>query len=158
MAITAGDTVSVEFTGRLDDGTVFDTSRESVAKETGLAAAQPDREYNPLTIEVGKERVIEGLEEALIGLEKGKTQTVRVPPEKAYGQRTEDRVRKYDAEEFKDMVRGEIPEEGAYIETQDGSLGEIEHVDEETVRVDFNHELAGETLEFDIEVLSVNAD
>jgi len=49
MAIATGDTVTVEFTGRLKDGTVFDTSRESVAEETGLAETQPKRTYDPLT-------------------------------------------------------------------------------------------------------------
>lgn len=157
MAITAGDTVSVEFTGRLTDGTVFDTSREAVAEESGLAGVQPDREYTPITIEVGAQRVIEGLERALIGVETGTTRTIRVPPKLAYGQRTEDRIREYGAEEFTDAVGGATPEEGAFIQTPDGALGEIVHLDAETVRIDFNHELAGEELEFEIEVLSVNA-
>lgn len=155
MTITTGDTVTVEFTGRLDDGTVFDTSREPVAEEAGLAAAQPDRAYEPLTFEVGAERIIQGLEEALIGLEAGATPTVTLPPEKAYGERTEAQVREYDAEEFREMVGGETPEEGDFLETQEGGLAEIAHIDESVVRVDFNHQLAGETLEFDIEVLSV---
>lgn len=158
MTITTGDTVTVEYTGRLDDGTVFDTSRASVAEETGLAAVQPDREYEPLTLEIGTERVIEGLETALIGLETGAAPTVTMPPEKAYGERSEDRIQEYGAEAFSDMVGGEIPEAGDYVETEAGSLAEIVHVDEETVRVDFNHELAGEILEFDIEVLSVNGE
>lgn len=158
MTITTGDTVAIEFTGRLDDGTVFDTSRESVAERTGLADSQPEREYGPLTVEVGAERVIEGLEAALVGLEEGDTPTVRLPPEKAYGPRSEDQVREYDAESFSDMVGGQIPEEGAYLETQDGGIAEIVHVDDDVVRVDFNHQLAGETLEFDLEVLSIDAE
>ena len=43
-----------------------------------------------------------------------------------------------------------------YLETQDGTRGEVVHVDDEVVRVDFNDPLAGETLEFDVEVLAVN--
>ena len=53
MSIDTGDSVTLEYTGRLDDETVFDTSRKSVAEETGLAEVQPDREYAPLTVEVG---------------------------------------------------------------------------------------------------------
>lgn len=158
MTITTGDTVTIEYTGRLDDGTVFDTSRRSVAEETGLAEAQPDREYTPLTVEVGAERVIQGLEEALVGLEPGDAPTVTLPPEKAYGERTEDRIGEYDAEEFSEMVGGQTPEAGTYVETQDGQLAEIVHVDEEVVRVDFNHELAGEVLEFDLEVIDVDGE
>jgi FKBP-type peptidyl-prolyl cis-trans isomerase 2 len=158
MTIDTGDSVTVEFTGRLKDGTVFDTSRESVAEETGLADAQPDRNYDPLTVEVGQGRVIQGLEEALVGLDEGATPTVTVPPEKGYGERRDDQVREFEAPEFREMVGGETPEAGDYIETEEGGLAEITHVDDELARVDFNHQLAGETLEFDIEVLRVNGD
>lgn len=155
MAINTGDSVTVEYTGRLADGTVFDTSRESVAEETGLAADQPEREYGPLTVEVGEGRVIEGLEETLIGLEEGDTPTVTVPPEKGYGEWQEDHVREYDAEEFDRLVGGQTPREGDYLETEDGGIAEIVHVGDEVVRVDFNHVLAGETLEFEVEVVDV---
>jgi FKBP-type peptidyl-prolyl cis-trans isomerase 2 len=48
MTIATGDSVTLEYTGRLDDGTVFDTSRQSVAGRAGLAEAQPGREYAPV--------------------------------------------------------------------------------------------------------------
>lgn len=157
MVISTGDAVTIEYTGRLDDGTVFDTSRESVADEEGLVDAQPDREYGPITVEIGAERVIEGLEDALIGMEQGDSPTIAVPPEKGYGEWSEENVREYDPEEFSRMVGDGTPEEGAYVETQDGGLAEIVHVGSEAVRVDFNSELAGETLEFDIEVVDVDS-
>lgn len=156
MAIEAGDSVDIEFTGRTTDGTVFDTSRESVAEEAGLTEARPDREFGPLTVEVGAGEVIEGLEESLIGLEDGDSPTVTVPPEKAYGEWREEHVHEYDAAEFDEMVGDQTPEEGDFVQTQDGDLAEIVHVDDEVVRVDFNHGLAGETLEFDIDVIDVN--
>ncbi|MFB6147058.1 MAG: peptidylprolyl isomerase [Halobacteriaceae archaeon] len=156
MAIETGDSVTVEYTGRLDDGTVFDTSRESVAEETGLAEAQPDRGFEPFTVEVGAGEVIEGLEEALTEMEEGATETVTIPPEKAYGEWDDDQVREWDPEEFTEMIGGQAPEEGAYLETQQGELAEITHVGEDAVRVDFNHELAGETLEFEVEVVDVS--
>lgn len=156
MTIATDDSVTIEYTGRLDDGTVFDTSRESVATETELADAQPDREYTPLTIDVGAEQVIKGLEDGLIGLEQGTTTTITIPPEKGYGEWTEERIQEFDAEELREMVGGQALQEGAYLEAQNGQQGEIVHIDEETVRVDFNPELAGETLEFDIEVIDVN--
>lgn len=154
MAISEGDAVTVEFTGRLDDGTVFDTSRESVAEESGLAEADPDREYQPVTVEVGGGQLIAGLEDSLLGLEAGSTPTVTVPPEQAYGEWSEELVREFEADEFREMAGGR-PTEGAYVETEDGDLAEIVHVDESVVRVDFNHALAGETLEFDLEIVDV---
>ncbi|MFB6297063.1 MAG: peptidylprolyl isomerase [Salinirussus sp.] len=156
MTIAVGDSVTIEYTGRLDDGAVFDTSRESVAEETGLAEQRPDRDYEPLTVEVGAEKLIEGMEEALIGLDEGDTPTVAIPPEKGYGEWTEERVQEYDADELSRMLGDQAPEEGIYLETQAGDLGTIVAVGDDVVRVDFNPRLAGETLEFDIEVLDVD--
>lgn len=156
MTIDTGDAVTLEYTGRLDDDTVFDTSRQTVADETGLAEAQPDREYAPLTVEIGDEQVIEGMEEGLIGLEAGETDTLTIPPEKAYGEPTDENVQAFDADELREMLGGQTPEEGSYLEAQNGRQGEVVHVDEEVVRVDFNPRLAGETLTFDVEIVDVN--
>jgi FKBP-type peptidyl-prolyl cis-trans isomerase 2 len=156
MTIATGDSVTIEYTGRLDDETVFDTSRESVAEEAGLTEAQPDREYAPLTVDVGAEQVIEGMEEGLIGLEDGETATLSIPPEKAYGERSEENVQEFETAELREMLGGETPEEGAYLEARNGRTGEVVHADEEVVRVDFNPRLAGETLTFEVEVVDVS--
>lgn len=155
MAISEDDTVTMEYTGRRTDGSVFDTSREAVAEESGLAEREPDREYGPITVDIGEGQLIEGVEEALIGLEEGDDAAVEVPPEKGYGQPSEDQIVEEDREEFAQMV-GEDPTEGTFVETREGAFGEVVHVDEGTVRIDFNHELAGETLEFDVEVVEVH--
>jgi len=156
MTIATGDSVTLEYTGRLDDETVFDTSRESVAEETGLAEAQPDREYAPLTVDVGAEEVIEGMEEGLVGLEAGTTTTLTIPPEKGYGEHSEERIQEFDTEELREMLGGQTPEEGSYLEAQNGQHGEVVHSGEEVVKVDFNPRLAGETLTFEIEIVDVN--
>lgn len=155
MTIAIGDSVTLEYTGRLDDGTVFDTSRESVAEEAGLAEAQPEREYAPLTVEVGAEQVISGLEEGLVGLKEGTTKTLTIPPEKGYGEWTEKGVQEFETENLREMLGGKTPEEGSYLEAENGQQGEVIHVDDEVVRVDFNPELAGETLEFEIEIVDI---
>lgn len=156
MAIEPGDAVVIEFTGRTDDGTVVDTSRETVAEESGLAEAQPDRDYDPLTVEVGAGEVIEGLERALLGLEDGDSPTVTIPPTDAYGEWSDEHVHEYDAEEFSELAGGQPVESGDFVQTEDGAFAEIVHADDAVVRVDFNHGLAGETLEFDIEIVDVN--
>ncbi|MFB6140509.1 MAG: peptidylprolyl isomerase [Halosimplex sp.] len=155
MAISTGDTVTIEYTGRLDDGTVFDTSLESVAREEGLAEDRPGRDYQPLTVEIGDGRIIEGLEEGLKGMEAGDEESVTIEPERAYGERTDDRVVEYDAGEFREMLGGREVEEGLEIQTEEGLPGEVVAVGDEAVRVDFNHELAGERLTFEVEVVSV---
>ena len=65
-----------------------------------------------------------------------------------------DRVREYDREAFEAMV-GQPPEIGLHVEAENGLHGDVTAVTEEAVQVDFNHELAGKTLVFDLEVLEV---
>ena len=156
MTIATGDSVTFEYTGRLDDGTVFDTSQQDVAEDAGLADAQPDREYTPLTVEIGAEQVIEGMEEGLVGLEQGESATIDVAPEKAYGEWSDEAVQEYATDELRETLGGETPDEGAYLEAQNGQVGEVIHADDEVVRVDLNHELAGKALAFDVEIVDVN--
>lgn len=156
MGIEPGDQATIEYTGRLTDETVFDTSRERVAEESGLLDAQPDREFEPITVEPGAGQLIEGFEEGLMGLEEGDTETITVPPEKGYGEKSDDRIMERDRAEFEELLEGETPEEGMLIQTEQQQVGEIVHVGEEVVRIDFNHELAGETLEFDVEIVAID--
>lgn len=155
MAIESGDTVTFEYVGRFEDGTVFDTSKETVASEEGLLDEQPERSFEPLTVEVGEGRIIEGLDEALQGLAEGDSSTEIIPPEGAYGERSEDLVQEYEEAEFRNMTGGELPEVGTRLRSQDGSIATVTSVESGTVAVDFNHELAGETLEFEVEIVEV---
>ncbi|MFW6152919.1 MAG: FKBP-type peptidyl-prolyl cis-trans isomerase [Halobacteriota archaeon] len=155
MAIEPGDTVTFEYIGRFEDGTVFDTSRESVAADAGLAEEQPDRAYEPLTVEVGTGRIIEGLDEALIGLDEGDETTEVIPPERAYGEHSDEQIERFDEATFRNMVGGDLPEVGTRLRTQDGSIATVTEVGDGAVEVDFNHELAGETLAFEVEIVDV---
>ena len=156
MTIESGDEVVIEYVGRADDGTVFDTSREDVATESGLADAQPDREFTPLTVSVGAGEVIAGIEEALPGLDEGETTSVEVPPEKGYGEWSEDRVQEYETDELAATLGGQRPEVGQYVETEQGAAAEITDVADDVSKVDFNPPLAGETLHFELEVVAIN--
>lgn len=151
MAVNEGDTVRVEYVGKHEDGDVFDSSREEVAVEAEIN--HPNREYEPLEFEVGAGEVVQGFEESVVGMEEGETKEVTIPPEKGYGERDEERLVEYDREEFREAL-GEEPEVGMHIHTQDAH-GDVIEVDGDTVVVDFNHELAGETLVFEIEVVEV---
>jgi len=154
MAIESGDTVVIEYVGRFPDGSVFDTSRYEVATEHGLADAQDADadDYSSLSFGVGDEEVIEGLEQGVIGLSAGDTETLTIPPEEAYGDFDDEKVREYDPEVFEGMV-GQPPEVGMHVHAENGLHGDITAVADDTVEVDFNHELAGRTLEFEIEIL-----
>ena len=152
MPITTGDTITIEYVGRHEDGTVFDTSREAVAADADLPT---DREFSPLTVEVGSGQIIDGLDRALEGLSEGDVDEITIPPAEAYGERSDDRVVHYAADEFGTMVDGHAVEEGLQIQTEQGLPGRVVAVDDETVTVDFNHDLAGDTLVFEVEVLAV---
>lgn len=154
MSIEEGDTVRIEYVGRLEDGSIFDTSDKVLAETSGLIGEDPDRDYAPLTIDVGEDSVIPGVQEALIGMANGEEKTVTIPPEKGYGEHTEDRVAEYDRSTFEEML-GQEPTVGTEVETEQGLPGEVVDIDGDTVTVDFNHELAGKTLEFEIEVIDI---
>ncbi len=149
--IDTGDRVTIEYVGRFEDGTVFATSSPEVAADHDLAAG---KERSPLVFTVGDGEVIPGLDEGVRGLAVGEEATIRVPPSEAYGPHREERVREYDRESFEAMV-GEPPTIGLHVEAQNDLHGDVTAIASDTVEVDFNHELAGRTLVFELRVLDV---
>ncbi len=79
--VKKGDTISVNYTGSLENGTVFDTNIESVAKENDIIKPV----YIPLKFKVGDAGMIEGLNEGVVGMKVGDKKKIIVPPEKGYG-------------------------------------------------------------------------
>ena len=81
--VEMGDTVQVDYTGKLPDGTVFDTSDPEVAVSAGVY--QEGRPYQPLMVGVGAHNVIKGFEDGLLGMEEGESKTLTIAPEDGYG-------------------------------------------------------------------------
>jgi FKBP-type peptidyl-prolyl cis-trans isomerase 2 len=156
VPIEEGDRVRLDYVGRFEDGTVFATSRPAVAEEHGLLPPGEADGPAPLSFTVGAAEVIDGLESAVVGMTAGEEATVRVPPAEAYGEHDPDRVREYDPEAFEAMV-GEPPEIGTHVEAKNDLHGDVTAITDESVQVDFNHELAGRTLVFDVEIIEVEA-
>lgn len=153
MSIESGDKVRLDYVGRFEDGSVFATSKGSVAEEQELSAGEAE-ERTPLSFTVGNGEVIAGLDDAVRGMTVGEEATVTVPPDDAYGPYVSDKVREYDIETFESMV-GREPEIGLHVEAQNDLHGDVTAISGDTVQVDFNHELAGKTLVFEIRVLDV---
>ncbi len=135
-----GDTVQIHYTGRLDDGTVFDSSQ--------------DRE--PLSFTLGEGKVIPGFENAVEGMETGEKKTTTIPSEEAYGPRREELLMSVPREQVPDGID---PEPGQRLRMQagDGRTFDVtvaEATGEQLV-LDANHPLAGEDLTFDIELVEV---
>lgn len=83
ITIENGDTIQVNYTGKLVDGTVFDTSDPDIANDSGLY--DPMRPYQPLEFIVGNGKVIEGFDTGVLGMKEGQKKTLTIPPEQAYG-------------------------------------------------------------------------
>ncbi len=136
-AVKSGDTIAVDYTGKIEDGEVFDSSEGK----------------QPLTFTVGTGMLIKGFDEAVIGMKKGDSKTVTIPPEQGYGPRNEDA--------FVDVPRMHFPEdiplsEGLELQLQDPEgrpvPARVAQIGEESVKMDINHFLAGKTLVFDIAI------
>ncbi len=136
----SGDTVSVHYSGRLSDGTVFDSSE--------------GRE--PLTFVVGSGQVIPGFDQGVVGMSPGDTRTIDIPAHQAYGAYQDGLSVQVDRSQFPDGV---TPEVGQQFEVGqlDGSsvIVTVTEVSPTSVTLDANHPLAGEDLTFDIELIDV---
>ncbi|NJE85474.1 peptidylprolyl isomerase [Thermococcus sp. CX2] len=150
MKVEVGDFVVFNYIGRFEDGEIFDTSYEDVAKENGIYVE--DREYGPLGVNVGVGEIIPGLDEALIGMEIGEKKTITIPPEKGYGMPNPELIIEVPITEFSNV--GIEPIQGMYVMTDSG-IAKIAKVGEENVTLDFNHPLAGKTLIFEVEIVDI---
>lgn len=139
MIISQGKTVSITYTLTLENG---DTVDSNVGEE-------------PLTYVQGNEVLIFGLEQALDGKRAGDRFQVSIPPEDAYGPFSENALVEVPIEHLPEDGR----EAGAMLTAvgpQGQELqGQVTRVDETTAMVDFNHPLAGQTLHFDVTIVSV---
>lgn len=144
VEVTDGDTVSVHYIGKYENGTVFDSN----TGEDGQA---------PLTFVVGQHQVIAGFENAVIGMKPHDTKNVTIPPEDAYPYNP-DLVVTYNKTEVVESL-GSTPEVGdkLMLVTGTGAVveGIVKEITQTTIIIDFNREVAGQTLIFEITVVDV---
>jgi peptidylprolyl isomerase len=135
-----GDTVRVHYTGKLDDGTVFDTSVDG----------------DPLEFTIGQGQLIPGFEQAVVGMEPGQSRTTMISADEAYGPHDENMVVVVDKGQFPDNVTPEIDQE-LQIRQGDGRtfVVRVTDVSDAEVTLDANHPLAGEDLTFDIRLVDI---
>jgi FKBP-type peptidyl-prolyl cis-trans isomerase 2 len=137
-----GDTVMVHYTGKLTDGTVFDSSTER----------------DPLQFTIGAGEIIPGFEQAVLGMNTGESKTTKIPVDEAYGSHRPEMV----VEVERDQMPPEMePEVGQQMQIQQPS-GQIipvmiTNISDSTVTLDANHPLAGEDLIFDIQLVDITA-
>jgi len=139
--VTSGLFVSVDYTGTLENGDIFDSSEGR----------------QPLEVQIGSGTVIPGFESALLGMSLNETKTVTLSPEEAYGHRDERRMHDFPKS---DVPAGMEPEVGQtlMLTTPQGQQipARVDSVDEDKVVFDLNHPLAGQSLTFQIEVVGIS--
>lgn len=154
--VEVGKTAIVHYTARMvdgeEEGEVVDTTDVDVALETGVYYGH--RNYEPLSFTVGEDEVLTGIDEAVKDMDRGEERSVVLPPEETFGQYDPEQVVEFPREEIESRS-DKTAEVGELVTTDTDQTGWIVDVDEETVTIDFNHELAGERLEFEIKVLDV---
>ena len=139
-AAKSGDTVRIHYTGKLEDGTQFDSSEGR----------------DPLEFALGSGNVIPGFENAVEGMAVGDKKSVTIPPEEAYGPRHEQLIQEVPRNRLPD---GMTPTVGMDLQSQNenGQVMQfsVTAVDEESITVDGNHPLAGKALSFDVELVEI---
>jgi FKBP-type peptidyl-prolyl cis-trans isomerase 2 len=148
MVLQNGDFVKINYIGKIkESGKVFDTTVEQVAKENKIYDEKI--QFKAVPIVIGAGHVIKGLDEALIGTEVGEKKIIEIPPVKGYGERDPKLVKVVPLKDFK--KQGLTPVPGMRIEAE-GRIGKVQSVGAGRVRVDFNYELAGKVLEYEVNV------
>ncbi len=136
----SGDTVRIHYTGTLDDGTEFDSSAG----------------HDPLEFALGGGQVIPGFDSAVDGMTVGESKSVTIPPEEAYGERHEQLVQQVPKSALPDEIE---PAVGMQLQSQSPE-GQVMHlvvteVADDSITVDGNHPLAGQSLTFAIELVEI---
>jgi FKBP-type peptidyl-prolyl cis-trans isomerase 2 len=132
--------VSVHYTGTLENGEVFDTSRER----------------EPLAFTVGQGQMIPGFEEAVKGMKKEETKKVTLGPDDAYGEVKPDMVQKVDKAQLPDEIEPSVGQQlASQLPSGQQIVVTVTDVADEHITIDANHPLAGKELTFDIEVVDI---
>jgi FKBP-type peptidyl-prolyl cis-trans isomerase 2 len=143
MSIKNGDTISLDYEGKLEDGTVFDSSKHG------------DHSH-PLTFQIGSKMVIPGFEKEVLGMKLGEEKTFIINPEDGYGEAKEELKRKIPKNA---LPKEQEPEVGMIMvlaaPTGEQFPAKICEINEDNIVIDLNHPLAGKKLIFSIKILEI---
>jgi FKBP-type peptidyl-prolyl cis-trans isomerase SlyD len=144
MTIEKGDFIRVSYTGKTDEGRVFDTTDEDVAKANSIYNEKG--KYGGDVVIVGAKHTVAGLDEDFVGKEIGYTGSVTIPPEKAFGPRNPELIENIPIAKFNQKIQLGMPVE------VDGRPGIVIRAIGRMAQVDFNRFLAGQTVTYDYEI------
>ena len=142
MTVKKGDKVKVEYTGKFEDGTVFDSS---------------EKHGQPMEFEVGAGKVIKGFDDALLGMKEGDSKDVTIKPEEGYGEHRAELIQAVPRDQ---LPKDQEPKKGMILmmkmQTGQQFPAQIVEVSDSEVKIDLNHPLAGKTLNFNLKVVGIN--
>jgi len=154
MTVKEGDFIRLNYTGKVQEtDEIFDTTSEEIAEEACLKTE--NKVFGAIPIVVGVAPVLKGLDKGLVGMEVGGKKTVEVAPEDGFGLRDPKLLKLMPMREFRKQKMK--PQVGMTI-TMEGQQGKIRSISGGRVTVDFNHEFAGKTLVYDVEVEKIIED
>jgi peptidylprolyl isomerase len=138
--VKANDTIRVHYTGKLNDGQVFDSSLER----------------EPLEVTLGQGALIPGFEKGLIDMHEDQEKTINIPKEEAYGEVRQELFQKIPRNDLPEQIKPEIGM-GLVATRPDGSEQQlrVSEVEEEHIVVDANHPLAGQDLTFELKLVEI---
>jgi len=141
MTLKQGTKVKVEYTGKLDDGTVFDST---------------EKHGKPLEFEIGKKQIIPGFEKTVVEMKKGEEKEIKLEPSQAYGDRNPQLVKKIPKEQ---LPQGQEARKGMMLAiklpNEQQLPARIIDVSDKDVTLDLNHPLAGKNLNFKVRLVEV---
>lgn len=133
----SGDIVKVDYIGRFEDNTIFDSSKTQGRK--------------PLEFEIDAGSMIKGFNDAVKGMKVGETKTVTLPPSLAYGERDESKIISFDANNFAEFSQLKVG-----MQVSGGNVvGIVVEKNDTNAKIDFNSKMAGKTLIFEITLIEI---
>jgi FKBP-type peptidyl-prolyl cis-trans isomerase 2 len=136
-----GDTVKVHYVGKLSDGEVFDQSKQE----------------EPISFEIGKGQLIQGFEQAVVGMAAGDTKTEQVPYDFAYGERRDDLVLELEKDKIPEHLNPQVGDQLEIKQDEGNNIPVVvKNITEEGMTIDANHPLAGQDLTFELELVEIS--
>lgn len=160
-----GDKVRIDYTGTLEDGSIFDSTLEDDCCDSGDCEADDcsdegcgcdGHETGPMELTIGAGDFFPQIEEALIGMSPGDRKTVVIPVDDAFGEHEEARVFTVARKDLPDDLDPEVGDQLGLTDDNDETIGvTVVDVTPEEITFDANHPLAGEDLTFEIELVEI---
>lgn len=156
-----GDKVKFDYTGMLEDGTIFDSTRDSEECEGETCESDDcgcgdEHEHGPREVVIGSGEFLPAIEEALIGMSVGEKKKIIIPADDAFGEYDEERVFSVPRADLPEDLDPEVGDEIVLVNEENEELAVlVVEVSEEEINFDANHPLAGEDVTFEIELVEI---